>query len=151
MVEREQDRSPKIGWLIETHDQHPEGFEAALIERQERWREVGSDEFTWSDCWALVRTLPYDSPLHREQDPKTWFWRNPMFDLVTSAVELLAVANVQRGNPSRASRSKFPKRIPRPWDQDSETTKLGGKIKLPVKDMLAWIESRRAKDDGTSG
>lgn len=85
-------------------------------------------------------------------EPKQWFWRNPMFDLVASAVELLSIGNVQRGNQSKAKRSAFPKRIPRPWDKDSETTKLGGKIKLPVKDMMAWVMSRRASgDDGGTG
>jgi hypothetical protein len=113
------------------------------------WREIGIGEHDWMDCWAVIQTLPYDSPLARQMHPKQWFWRNPMFDLVASAVDLLGVANTQRGNASKAKRSSFPKRIPRPWDKDSEVTKLGGKIKLPVREMMDWIQSRRAKPDGT--
>ena len=99
----------------------------------------------WSDCYALVRTLPYDSPLHRELEPKLWFWRNPAFDLMVTAVEALITGNVQRGNASGAKKSAFPKRIPRPWDKGSETKTLGGKIKLPASEMMAWVKSRMAK------
>lgn len=88
--------------------------------------------------------MPFDDPYMRASDPN-WYWRDPLFDLVLSVVETLQVANVQRGNPSGASRSKFPERVKRPWDNKGGTKKIGGKVKLPMQKVLDWIESRREK------
>ena len=66
-------RCPKIGSLIDLHDKYPDGFEASLIERGLRYREVGVDpRFTWWDMYAVIVTLPYDSPLERQRNGKDW-------------------------------------------------------------------------------
>lgn len=81
-----------------------------------RWREVG-DEYDWGEAIAVLDSEPPWGPLSRARNPKTWVWYLPGFDQLQSAVELLQIGNVQRGNASQTPKSKFPKRMRRPWDK----------------------------------
>lgn len=131
---------PKIIELIRLHEQYTDAFEATLIDRGLRWRDVASDEFTWADCWAVMSTLPHDAPLNRAINPDTWFWYNPMFDVVTGIYDglsqLVAVVTRRPG----IKKSEVPKRTRRPWDKNEEVEVL--KVKpskiADLRKLLGW-------------
>ena len=105
-----------------------------------RWRDIATEDFTWSDCWAVVSNLPYDDPLIRAINGKDWFWYNPMFDVVTGIYDGISqlVAVVSR-RPA-IKRSDVPKPVPRPWDKKQETEVL--KVKPSkiedLRKLLGW-------------
>lgn len=92
-----------------------------MIERDLRWRDVGSAHFTWSDCWAVMTTLPFDAPLRRAQEPDNWVWADPFADLVANMAEAAILYKSLMKSQHKLSAKKVP-RIPRPWDK--EKTKL---------------------------
>jgi len=106
-----------------------------------RWRNAGSAEFTWGDCWAVISTLPWDAPLSRT-DPD-WQWGDPRYDLLVTMLEtvhnqLLALRCGLAGkNASQADLL----RIPRPGDKS--VTRFGNNP-VSLDELDAWLESRIA-------
>lgn len=130
------DPGPKINGLIALHDDYPDAVDAVLIQHGVRWRDVGSREFDWADCHAILSSLPPWSPVHRAEAPESWIWALPGFDTLMTIAEALVTANVQRGNASGAPAARFPKRIVRPWD--TSTGQLGDGA-LPFDELDAWL------------
>lgn len=130
----------EISELIQLHTQYPSAFEASLIDRGLRWRDIATEDLTWSDCWAVIDNLPYDDPLMRAINGKEWFWYNPMFDVVTGIYDglsqLVAVVTRRPG----IKRSEVPKRTRRPWDKNEEVEIL--KVKpskiADLRKLLGW-------------
>ncbi len=127
---------PKIVGLIDLHDEHPEGFEAALIERGLRWRDVGSRRFTWGDCWAVISTLPWDAPLNRQAN-EHWAWGNPLHELVAIVAEATHNRNLYAGAQMKVRKSDL-LRVPRPGDKQKTETKLGGDS-VPLGELVVFL------------
>lgn len=117
MVYRAAGDRPKILELIELHSRHTTAFEASLIERGLRWRDIGGADLTWSDVWAVVENLPYDDPLMRAINGPTWFWYHPAFDYLVGIYDelrvLISVVNRRRNIKS----TEVAKPTVRPWDK----------------------------------
>lgn len=93
-----------------------------MIERGLRWRNVGSAQFTWSDCWAVMHTLPFDAPLKRFQEPDEWFWAHPMTDwFAVMTEESMLHAGILK-KKHKVSAKKMP-HIKRPWEKTKEKLK----------------------------
>lgn len=106
-----------------------------------RWRDVGSGEFTWGDCLALVENLGWDDPLARAINPKDWAWNDPSRDLLVTVIELLGLINAKTPMAYKQKKSDLPKRIPRPWDKKSNVQKLGSKPR-PLAEVDKWLSER---------
>lgn len=132
--------NPKILELIRLHSTYPEAFEASLIDRGLRWRDVASEHLTWSDLWAIISNLPYDDPLIRAINGKDWFWYHPMFDVLTGIYDgisqLVAVVSRRPG----IKRTEIPKPTLRPWDkkQESEVLKVKPSKISDLRKRLGW-------------
>jgi len=131
------DPSGEIIGLIELHDAYPEGFEASLIAYGLRYWDAGETGNDWNDINAVITSLPYDSPLARQQKPETWFWYAPWFDIFVGIYETLRVANMTR-RLRKFRKSDLPKRIPRPWDVERTEKKLGTR-KMPLDEMNKFL------------
>lgn len=129
----------RVAGLIDLHDSHPGAFEATLIERGLRWRDVGSPGFRWSDLLALVEYLPWDAPLLRATK-EDWRWRNPVYELLVTIAEETFNANVLRRRGHKTRKSDL-LRVPRPWEKQKRETKLGGKPE-PIGVIVTWLEDR---------
>src|SRR5699024_8429566 len=106
---------PKIQGLIDLREQFPAGFDATLLERGYRWDSVG-DQIDWWDVYAMFSTLPYDAPINREKDPKTWWWYHPMNEVIVGIFESTQMTAAVVEKQPKLRRSDLPKPIPRPWD-----------------------------------
>lgn len=129
---------PKILGLIERHRANPEAFEATLIGHGLRWRDVGSARFTWGDCWALIYSLPYDSPLHRAENPKEWFWYNPMNDVLVGVYDALGVIAATQDRRPKIKKNEIPKPTLRPWDKTRDVEKIGSTPR-PISELNALL------------
>ena len=130
----------EISELIQLHEQYPLAFEASLIDRGLRWRDIATEDFTWSDCWAVVDNLPYDDPLMRAINGKDWFWYSPMFDVLTGIYDGIGViASIVERRP-RVRKSEVPDRTPRPWDKkkESEVLKVKPSKIDDLRKLLGW-------------
>lgn len=84
--------------------------------------------------------MPFDSPLSRAINPDTWFWYNPMFDVMTGVYDgisqLVAVVSRRHG----IKKSEVPKPVPRPWDkkQESEVLKVKPSKIEDLHKLLGW-------------
>jgi len=111
-----------------------------LIERGLRWRDAGSLDFTWDDCYAIITSLPPDSALHRAENPKTWHWADPHTDLLATLVDLLGQSVATQAQRPKIKTSELPKRIPRPWEIEQHEEKLRAKA-MPIDELnkqLGW-------------
>lgn len=141
----ERDPRPKIWGLIELHDLHPGAFEASLIRAGLRWRNVGTPDFTWGDCVAVVEHLDWDDPLARARNPNDWVWGDPLRDPVVSVIDVLAQMNAKTPRPKGMPASRLPKRIERPSARSaSSKPQIHGEAK-PMDEMDTWMQSRIAK------
>lgn len=130
-------RCPKIWGLIDLHDDYPEAFEATLIERGLRWDDIGSDQLTWRDVYALFSTLPFDAPINRAKD-KQWWWYHPAMEVLVGIFEATQLTAAVVEKQPKLKKSNLPKPIPRPWDTQKDEKKLGDNP-LPLDDMKAAI------------
>lgn len=131
----------KVQGLVEAHDEHPEGFEAALIERGLRWRDVGTPDFTWGDCWAVISTLPWDSPLNRQSNPE-WVWDGPYTERLTILTE--AAQHTSAKTPNWTKRQKrHLLHFVRPDERKERVTSLGNTPR-PLAEMADWMAGRMA-------
>lgn len=126
--------------LIRLHREHPVAFEASLIERGLRWRDVGSVRFTWADCWAVISTLPYDAPLMKAINGKDWWWYHPVVDYVVGIFDSLLVLVSVVDRRHGVKRSEIPKRTVRPWDKqkESEVIKVKPSSLSDMAKRLGW-------------
>lgn len=97
-----------------------------MISHGLRYWSAGERGNGWNDINAVIATLPFDSPLARQQNPDTWFWYNPMFDFIVGTYENTRIANLTR-KLRKFRKSDLPKRIPRPWDIVKTEKKIGTK------------------------
>lgn len=131
---------PKILELFRIHQQHQTAFEASLILRGLRWRDVGSRDFTWDDLWALVDNLSYGDPLMRAINGKDWWWYHPAVDHLVGIYDgigqLAAVVSRRRG----IKKSELPKVTLRPWDKsrDVEVLKVKASPLADLRKLLGW-------------
>lgn len=126
--------------LIDLHREHPAAFEASLIERGLRWREIGSERFDWADLHAVISNLPYDDPLMRAMNPKTWFWFHPMNDIIAGIFDRVGLMAAVVERRQKIKRADVPKPLVRPWDKQKDVKKIGDKP-VPIDDMrrlLGW-------------
>lgn len=130
----------ELGELVRLHAEHPAAFEATLIERGLRWREVGTDGFTWSDCWAVISNLPYDAPLTKAINGADWWWYHPVVDFVVGSFDYLGVIAAVVQRRPKLKRDDVPKRTVRPWERRKETEVLKVKpSKLDdLRKLLGW-------------
>lgn len=131
---------PKIRGLIDLHDEHPDAFEATLIERGLRYRDVGSADFTWADMHAVIATLAYDSPLMRAVNGGDWFWYGPYSDLLAGIYDAAAAGTATQAQRQKIKSSEVPKPLIRPWQKRKEVSKLGNKPRLlsELDKLLGW-------------
>lgn len=126
--------------LIQLHEQHPAAFEASLIDRGLRWRDVATERLTWADLWAVISNLPYDDPLVRAINGKDWFWYHPAFDVLVGIYDTLSQIVAVVSRRPQIKRSEVPKPTRRPWDQKQETEVL--KVKpskiSDLRKLLGW-------------
>lgn len=78
----------------------------------------------------VIVTLPFDSPLARQQDPENWHWYHPLKDLVAGIYDNIGIGNATR-RLRRYKKSDLPKRTRRPWDVIKTETKIGT-VKMPI-------------------
>lgn len=135
---------PKIWGLIALHDEHPGPFEASLIRAGVRWRNVGTDDFTWGDCLALVDTFAWDEPLTRATRPNDWFWHDPLRDVQVTIIDLLAQINSKTPLPEGMRRSNLPKPAKRPWGDSAKGARQPVKPGRDWDEMENWVRSRMA-------
>lgn len=131
---------PKILGLIDLHRAHPSAFEASLIDRGLRWREVGSEHLDWADLHAIVENIPYDDPLNRAMHPTSWFWHHPLTDIIAGVFDRVGFLAAVGQRRDRIRRADVPKPLVRPWDKKKDTKKIGDKP-VPLDDMkrlLGW-------------
>jgi hypothetical protein len=133
-------RRGKILGLIALHADHTTAFEASLIERGLRWRDVGTERLDWADLDAVVEWLPYDAPLPRAINGKEWFWYHPIADLIAGAVDRLGLISAVVSRRDRIKKTEIPNPIPRPWDKEKRIKKIGS-TPMPLRalrDRLGW-------------
>lgn len=123
--------------LVELHDEYPEGFEASLIANGLRFYHAGEEGNDWNDINSVIATLPFDSPLARQQNPDTWFWYNPMYDFVVGVYENTRIANLTR-RLRKFKKSDLPRRITRPWDIEKTEKKIGT-VKMSLDRMNEFL------------
>lgn len=123
---------PKIQGLIQAHKENPEAFEASLIERGLRWRDVGSARFTWSDCWAVISTLPFDAPLSRAQAPDEWMWAHPWTQYIVHAGENAMLQKGVTKSERKGLKDRDLNPTPRPGQKEKERLEADA---MPVADM----------------
>ena len=114
-----------------------------MIRAGVRWRDVGSEQFTWGDCLALVEYLDWDDPLSRAMSPKDWAWNDPSRDLLVTVIEVLGQINAKTPLAHKQKKGDLPKRIPRPWDKSKNVQKLGSKPR-PLAEIDEWMTKRLA-------
>ena len=102
-----------------------------------RWRDIGSETFTWSDAWAILSTTPHDSPLSKALNPDGWFWRDPVFQMQANSFEALVQLGQLSGNQTGVSaREMF--HLERPGDRRNEKTTIGAEP-VPIEEMNDWL------------
>lgn len=131
MAGRRGDHRGGIVGLWELHEEHPSALEHELIRLGLRWRNVGTPELSWRDVMIIVAEAPVESALTRARYEREHL---RLEHLLEALHYQLAVANVQRGNQSKAKKEDFPP-IP-DWALDSNTI---GKKPLPMDEMAAWL------------
>ena len=86
---------------------------------------MGSAQFTWGDCWAVVNALPYDSPLSRAQQPDEWFWGHPLSQHIVNAGEM---ANAYKGVLAKKYNMKQKDLYPTPRPGQVKKTKIAADV-----------------------
>ena len=132
---------PKIWWLIELHRDHPEPLEALLIGQGLRWRDVGTRQFTWGDCLALVAVAPHDSALVRATVPD-WRWADPHYELLVMIAEATTNSHVVEHSGRQVS-SRDLLHVPRPGEI-TKTVERFGNNPIPLAELDAWLDGRTA-------
>lgn len=61
-----------------------------------------------------MESEPPWGPISRAREPEDWYWWVPGYDELRRVMELLAVANAQRGG---AKRHEMPEPATRPWEK----------------------------------
>ena len=133
-------RLGKILELLRLHKEHPTAFEASLIDRGLRWRDVASEDFTWADCWAVVEHLPFNDPLVRAVGGANWWWGHPAMDYLVGIYDGLGqIAAVVSRRPG-IKKSEIPKPTLRPWDKsrDTEVLKVKPSKLSDLRKLLGW-------------
>lgn len=107
---------------------------------------MGEDPgFTWADLYAIIVTLPYDSPLERQRNGKDWHWYSPHADLLGGIYDKIGIGIATQANRPKWKKSDLPKPLTRPWDIKKHVEKLG-KTALPLAQLrkrLGWDKGRK--------
>jgi hypothetical protein len=98
---------------------------------------VGADDFTWSDCYAVISTLPFDAPLVRSQDPD-WIWGHPLADLLAGVYDNTGAIGATQARRANIKKTEVPKPLVRPWDKEKHVEKLGNKPR-PIEELNALL------------
>lgn len=98
--------------LLELHERHPGALERDLIVLGLRWRDVGTEAFTWRDLLVIVENSAADSAIARAMYPNEVAWGVTDY-LLAAAVDALAVGNWQRDR-ANGGKSRKPKPVQRP-------------------------------------
>ena len=101
---------------------------------------MGSVDFSWEDCSALVESVGWDDPLFRAMHPDDWAWYNPVQDVLVTVVDLLLQVNAKTPLPDTSLKGRLPKRVERPWDKKPE--RIAGAAKS-LAELDAFLEKRR--------
>lgn len=102
-----------------------------------RYWDVGQGDVDWRDIQVIIVTLPYDSPLARQQYPKDWHWYHPLSDLMAGVYDSLGIGNATR-RVRRFKKSDLPKRLRRPWDVVTSEKKVGTR-KMTIDKMNRFL------------
>src|SRR5690625_8028715 len=90
-------------------DDDREAFDATLSERGPRRGDIGSDQLTWRDLYALFSTLPFDAPINRAKD-KNWWWYHPAMEVLVGIFEATQLtAAVVEKQPKRSEERRVGK------------------------------------------
>lgn len=140
MAGRAAGQPPKIIELVELHKKHPAAFEATLIEHGLRWRDVATRQFTWSDCYALMSTQPFDAPINKAINGKDWWWYHPVVDHIVGIFDALGVIAAILNQRPNVKKSQIPKPTLRPWDttKEKEVLKVKPSPLSAMRKMLGW-------------
>lgn len=87
-------------------------MERDLIALGLRWRDVGTEAFTWRDLRSIVEYSPRDSAIARAAHPNEVAWTATDY-LLANVVDVLNVANYQR-DKANGGRGRRPKPMKRP-------------------------------------
>lgn len=125
--------------LLDLHDAHPHALERELIALGARWRDVGSEGFTWGDAWAVANAPAPGSALYVALSPESRGWSADtyvmadLYDAIQQNTHVLVRAN--GGKP------KQPPRYPRPGAKatDTSTEVKHHRSPLRTRDELAAI------------
>lgn len=127
-----------IAGLCRLIDQYGEAIEYELIGLGLRLDWLGSELLSWRDLLVILRNLPEGSRVDRAIRGEVASWR--LSDhLLAGIVDLLAVANWQRGGRKAGPR---PKSVPRPGAEPR--TQRFGSDPIPIKDFNAWWHAKGA-------
>lgn len=121
-----------IAGLLDLHEEYPEAFEYELISVGVRWRDLGTKRLSWRDLKVIVSQAPVNGALTRARYPDAHAQADRQIETLAYH---LAVANVQRGNASRAPKSSFPE-LP-VWARQSSTQIGSGAV--PIDELAEWL------------
>lgn len=99
-------------------------MEVALIGAGLRWRDVGSEDCTWSDVNAVLTTQAWDSPVAKALEPKNWFWYDPLYPVLVEVRDYLKQVSYKTPLQDRNHRAGMPKMTVPPWGTDTSVTKF---------------------------
>lgn len=126
--------------LLDLHDAHPHALERELIALGVRWRDVGSEGFTWGDAWAVANAPAPGSALYVAMTPESRGWSADtyvmadLWDAIAQNTYVLVRANGGKG--------RKPKPYPRPGVKPThaETKTFGYKpMTIPeLRKVLGW-------------
>lgn len=90
--------------------------------------------------FAVIATLPYDSPLERQKNGKDWHWYGPLTDMVAGIYDSTGVGVATQSQRAKWKRTEIPKPLTRPWEIITHEEKLGTRA-LPLDQLrkeLGW-------------
>lgn len=121
--------------LLELVEEHQEAVEFELIAAGLRWRDIGSDAFTWRDLFVLVRRwqkLPGNAlgaAVHGHEVPS---WVEQVLAVLVDQVQATNFL-LRRGKGAR------PKRLARWWEKRKQ--QKFGRDPIPISQFDDWWES----------
>lgn len=115
-----------------------------------RFRDVGSPDFNWFDCWSIIKVelSTQGSPLHKATD-EHWQWRDPSFDMLINIFDVQRSIMAYTPRPSKSA--KAPKPTRRPWEEARDMPgqkQYGTSIKRSQLDAFLeqWANGYDAED-----
>ncbi|MGW5316719.1 DUF5361 domain-containing protein [Nocardia thailandica] len=120
--------------LIEAHRT---AAEFDLIGLGLRLRDLGTDDLTWSDLWAICKHLPPGSALARALNPGDEWQLNEL--LLADIADSLRWIQWSKTRAAQKPGARPPRRIPRPGIEDDR--EVYGTTVMSIEDMdkfLGW-------------